>query len=68
MGASAKRVPALQLPNWLVRIAALRGKIKNYSNAKARRVLGRTPRSNGVSILAAAESLVRLGLLTARSS
>jgi nucleoside-diphosphate-sugar epimerase len=79
MGASAKRVPTLQLPNWLVRIAALRnpavrqilpelGKIKNYSNTKARRVLGWTPRSNEESILAAAESLVRLGLLTARSS
>jgi hypothetical protein len=37
-------------------------------NAKARRVLGWTPRSNEESILAAAESLVRLGLLTARSS
>src|ERR1700688_4547074 len=79
MGASAKRVPTLQLPNWLVRIAALRnpavrrmlpelGKIKNYRNAKARRVLGWAPRSNEESILAAAESLVRLGLLTARSS
>ena len=79
MGASAKRVPTLQLPNWLVRIAALRnpavrqilpelGKIKNYSNAKARRVIGWAPRSNEESILAAAQSLVRLGLLTARSS
>jgi hypothetical protein len=62
-----------------VRIAALRnpavrqilpelGKIKNSSNAKAKRVLGWTPRSNEEPILAAAESLVRLELLTARSS
>jgi nucleoside-diphosphate-sugar epimerase len=74
MGASAKRVPAWQLPDWLVRLAALRdpairqilpelGKLKHASNEKARRVLGWNPRSNQASILAAAESLVRLGLL-----
>ena len=73
MGASANRVPTLQLPNWVVRIAAMRnpvvkqilpelGKIKNSSNAKAKRLLGWAPRSNEESILAAAESLVRLGL------
>ncbi|HEY4968806.1 MAG TPA: hypothetical protein VII35_02810 [Steroidobacteraceae bacterium] len=44
------------------------GKIKNSSNAKAKRLLGWAPRSNEESILAAAESLVRLSLLTARSS
>jgi nucleoside-diphosphate-sugar epimerase len=76
MGASANRVPTLQLPNWVVRIAAMRnpvvkqilpelGKIKNSSNAKARRLLGWAPRSNEESILAAAESLARLGLATA---
>src|SRR5712692_8606587 len=66
--------PTRLLPNWLVRIAAIRdpavkqilpelGKIKNSTNEKARRVLGWTPRSNEESIVAAAESLVRLGLL-----
>src|SRR5215470_16481914 len=74
LGASARRVPTLQLPNWLVRIAALRdpavrqilpelGKPKNATNEKAKRTLGWAPRSNQESIVATAESLVRLGLL-----
>jgi nucleoside-diphosphate-sugar epimerase len=74
MGAAAKRVPTREIPNWLVRLAALRdpaakqilpelGKFKNATNEKAKRVLGWTPRSNEESIVAAAESLVRLGLL-----
>ena len=56
MGAAARRVPTWQLPNWLVRFAALRdpaarqiipelGKIKNATNGKAKRVLGWVPRS-----------------------
>jgi nucleoside-diphosphate-sugar epimerase len=74
MGAAARRVPTRQIPNWMVRLAALRdpavkqilpdlGKIKNATNEKARRMLGWTPRSNEESIIATAESLVRLGLL-----
>jgi dihydroflavonol-4-reductase len=74
MGAAAKRVPAREVPNWLVRIAALRdpavklilpelGKVKNATNEKARRLLGWAPRSNEESIVASAESLLRLGLL-----
>jgi nucleoside-diphosphate-sugar epimerase len=74
MGAAAKRVPTRQLPNWLVRLASLRdpavkqilpelGKVRNATNEKARRMLGWTPRSNEESIIATAESLVRLGLL-----
>jgi nucleoside-diphosphate-sugar epimerase len=74
MGASAKRVPTRELPNWLVRLGALRdpaiklilpelGKLKNATNEKAKRVLGWTPRSNEEAIVATAESLVRLGLL-----
>jgi nucleoside-diphosphate-sugar epimerase len=74
MGASAKRVPTRQLPNWLVRLASLRdpavkqilpelGKRKNGTNEKARRMLGWEPRSNEESIVATAESLMRLGLL-----
>lgn len=74
MGAAAKRLPTRELPNWLVRLVALRdpalkavlpglGKIKNATNEKARRVLGWAPRSKEESIMATAESLVRLGLL-----
>ena len=74
MGASAKRVPTRQLPNWVVRLGALRdpaiklilpelGKQKNATNEKARRLLGWTPRSSEEAIIATAESLVRLGLL-----
>ena len=74
MGAAARRVPSLQLPSWLVRIAALRdptiaqvapelGKVRNGSNAKARRLLGWAPRTSEEAIVATAESLIRLGLL-----
>ncbi len=74
MGAAARRVPTWRLPNWLVRLAALRdpaarqlipelGKIKNATNEKAKRVLGWAPRSREEAIVATAESLVRLGLL-----
>jgi dihydroflavonol-4-reductase len=74
MGASAKRVPTRQLPDWLLRLAALRdptikfilpelGKKKNATNEKARRLLGWAPRSREESIVATAESLARLGLL-----
>ena len=74
LGPAARRVPTRQLPNWLVRLAALRdpavkqilpelGKSKNATNAKARQVLGWQPRSNEEAIVATGESLVRLGLL-----
>jgi len=74
MGASANQVPTRQLPDWLVRVAAMRdpavkqilpelGKMKNATNEKAKRVLCWAPRSNEESIVATAESLVRLGLL-----
>ncbi len=74
MGASAKRVPVRQLPDWLVRLASMLdpavkqilpelGKSKNATNEKAKRMLGWAPRSNEESIVATAESLVRLGLL-----
>jgi dihydroflavonol-4-reductase len=74
MGASARRVPTRELPNWMVRLAALRdpaikqilpelGKIKNATSEKAKRMLGWAPRSNEDAIAATAESLVRLGLL-----
>jgi nucleoside-diphosphate-sugar epimerase len=74
IGTAAKRVPTRELPNWLVRVAALRepavkqiipelGKEKNATNKKAKRVLGWTPRSNEECVVATAESLIRLGLV-----
>lgn len=74
MGAAAAKVPARQLPNWLVRLASLRdpalkqlvpelGKQKNGTNAKARGLLGWKPRSSEDAIVASAESLIKLGLL-----
>jgi nucleoside-diphosphate-sugar epimerase len=74
LGAAARRVPTRQLPNWLVRLAALRdpavkqilpelGKSKNATSAKAQRVLGWSPRSREDAIVATAESLLRLGLV-----
>jgi nucleoside-diphosphate-sugar epimerase len=73
MGKSARKAPRFQLPDWLVRIAAMGvpavkqilpelGKIKNSTSEKARRMLGWAARSNEESIVATAESLVRLGL------
>lgn len=74
MGESARKVPTRQLPDWVVRLVALRmpeakqllpelGKVRNGSSEKAKRVLGWSPRSREEAILATAESLVRLGLL-----
>lgn len=74
LGDAAKRVPTMEVPNWVVRLSALRdpairliipelGKRKNATNEKAKRLLGWAPRSNEESIVATAESLVRLGLL-----
>jgi nucleoside-diphosphate-sugar epimerase len=76
LGVAARRVPTRQLPDWLVRLAALAdpsirqilpelGKIKNASHAKASRLLGWQPRSSEDAIVATAESLMRLRLLKA---
>jgi dihydroflavonol-4-reductase len=69
LGDAAKKVPARELPDWLVRLAALRlpelkqalpelGKSKNATNAKAKRILGWAPRSAEEAIVATGESLV----------
>jgi nucleoside-diphosphate-sugar epimerase len=74
MGEAGRKVPLRQLPNWLVRIAALRdpavkqilpelGKLKNGTGEKAKRLLGWTPRSREEAIVSTAESLLDLGLL-----
>jgi hypothetical protein len=68
LGLAAKRVPTRQLPNWMVRLVALwdpaaryivpeLGKFKNATSAKARRVLGWTPRPAEDALVATAESL-----------
>ena len=74
MGAAAKKVPTAAMPDWLVRFLAnfipdLKlvlpelGRTKNATNAKARRMLGWEPRSNEESLVASAESLVKLGIV-----
>jgi len=74
MGKAAERVPTRVLPDFMVRLAALfdpaiaqivpeLGKFKKVTNAKARRALDWTPRSNEEAIVATAQSLVRLGAL-----
>jgi nucleoside-diphosphate-sugar epimerase len=74
MGDAARRVPTRQLPDFLLRLAALRdpavklilpelGVVKSATNEKAKRILGWSPRSNEEAIIATAESMVRLGLL-----
>jgi nucleoside-diphosphate-sugar epimerase len=77
LGEAAKRVPTRQLPNWLVKLAALKdpavkqiipelGKWKNATSEKAQRVMGWSPRSREDSVVATAESMMRLGLLRSR--
>jgi dihydroflavonol-4-reductase len=74
LGALAKRVPTRELPNWLIRLGAMRdpavkallpqlGKIRNATSEKAKQVLGWAPRSHEEAIVATAESLLRLGPL-----
>ena len=76
LGSAARKVPTHGLPSWLLRGLALfdpqvrgvlpeLGKRKNASNEKARRVLGWAPRSAEDSALAAARSLLELGLVKA---
>jgi nucleoside-diphosphate-sugar epimerase len=71
MGADAKKVPTRVLPDWLVRLVSRfdssvkqivpeLGKVKQASNAKAKRLLGWAPRSNEDAIVATGESLLRL--------
>jgi nucleoside-diphosphate-sugar epimerase len=75
LGPAARRVPRRELPDFVVRVAARfskqiaqalpeLGRYRNASSAKARRVLGWAPRSNEEAIVAAAEGLLRLGLVS----
>lgn len=74
MGAMAEKINAKELPNTLVRIAALTnplakaiipflGKVMNTTNEKAVSLLGWAPRSTSEAITATAESLIRLGIV-----
>jgi nucleoside-diphosphate-sugar epimerase len=74
MGDAAAKVPTRKLPDWLVRIVGIfdpsvklisseLGVRKNATNAKARRLLGWTPRSSEDSIVATAQSLIKLGMV-----
>lgn len=74
MGAAAGKVSARELPNWAMRLAALRnpalrgvatllGRDMNATSAKAIRLLGWQPRSSEEAIVATADSLIRLGLI-----
>jgi nucleoside-diphosphate-sugar epimerase len=74
MGERAKRVRTRQLPDWLVRLARFKdpavkqiipelGKWKNATSQKAQSVLGWSPRSREESVVATAESLMKLGLV-----
>jgi nucleoside-diphosphate-sugar epimerase len=74
LGDRAKRVPTMQLPNFVVRLAALRdppvrqilpelGKKKNATSEHAQDLLGWKPRPREEAIVATAESLIELGLL-----
>jgi dihydroflavonol-4-reductase len=76
MGDAAAKVPTREIPSWLVRLlAASNPALKavaplldinmNATSEKARRLLGWSPRSAEDSIVAAAESLIRLGLVKA---
>jgi dihydroflavonol-4-reductase len=70
----AKKVPTMELPNWLMKVVAIfdpsvrqiipeLGRVLDISNEKAKRVLGWTPRSTEESILATVDSLVQRGLV-----
>lgn len=75
MGTKAAKVSTRVLPNWLVRLAARfnttarqaatpeLGKHKNASSAKARRLLGWSPRPPEEALVATGQSLIGLGLV-----
>jgi len=74
MGEWGKRVPTMQLPNWVVRLVAMRdpaakqivpelGRRKNATSEHAQKLLGWKPRSREDAVVATAESLVKLGLV-----
>ena len=78
LGDAAKKVPMRQLPNWLVRFAALFDRTlqplvplldntRRATSAKAERMLGWKPRSREDALVATAESLLRYGIVGAKT-
>ncbi|GHV46065.1 NAD-dependent epimerase [Spirochaetia bacterium] len=74
LGDDAKKVPAKEIPNWKLKLAALfnpslrmlatlLGKYAQVSGEKAQKLLNWHPRSNEEAIVATAESLLRLDLI-----
>jgi nucleoside-diphosphate-sugar epimerase len=74
LGEAARRVPTRELPNWMVRLAAVwdpavkqilpeLGNKKNATAERAMRELGWSPRPREEAIAATAESLLWMGLL-----
>lgn len=79
LGPAAASTPTREMPDWLVRLLArfipiLRhavpqlGILRRASNAKARAMLGWSPRPNEEIIAATSEALLRLGLVKPRAS
>lgn len=74
LGAAAAKVPAKELPNWLIKLTALfkpqlktvvplLGMVKHASSEKAQKMLGWKPRSAEEAILATADSLIKMGVI-----
>jgi dihydroflavonol-4-reductase len=74
LGAKAKKVPTMAIPNFIVRLSAIfdpmvhdrlfeLGKERPVSNAHARAVLGWSPRSNEEAVMATAHSLIAENLV-----
>src|SRR5262249_21380306 len=74
LGKRARHVSTRELPNWIVRLAALRdpsmrmmaaqvGKVMDASGAKAERLLGWRPRPVEDLLVDTAESLIKFGLV-----
>ncbi|MCC6269887.1 MAG: aldehyde reductase [Microbacteriaceae bacterium] len=78
LGDAARKVPKRILPDWAVRMTAVAmpslreisarlGNHREVSNAKAKTMLGWSPRSNEELVEATAMSLIDLGLVSSRS-
>jgi dihydroflavonol-4-reductase len=76
LGKAAARVPAREVPNLMIRLLALRNRAMRMlvpmlgvkmdaTSEKAQRLLGWTPRPVAESVIATAQSLIRLGLVRA---
>ncbi|HXI27340.1 MAG TPA: hypothetical protein VNG89_02930, partial [Vicinamibacterales bacterium] len=79
LGEAARKVPTRELPNWLVRAAALFDRTvrplvplldstRRATSAKAQRVLDWRPRAPEDAIVATAESLITFGIVAGRAS